>query len=84
MNHSSLKQYIVVSPIVEHRGSYMEPPEYGSYVVEVEASTKREAINKAIKTREFREWVREKRGDGQPPQSELQALDKAELDKQGY
>ena len=44
-----------------------EPPEYGCAAVEVVARTRREARQKAVKTKEFERWVADARGDGHPP-----------------
>lgn len=64
-----------------HRSAgWDDPPEEGPCVVILDAVSKRDAINKAIRTPEFREWVRDQRFDGRPPQAELFAITMEELE----
>lgn len=60
-------RYLVVSPEMEFYGNREEPNEIGSCVVEVDAPSKRQATAEALRTREFREWVREQRGENKNP-----------------
>ena len=63
-----LKKYWVISPeITFYSRSEIEPPEIGRCAVEVTASNQREAKILALKTPEFKEWVRWKRADNQNP-----------------
>lgn len=78
---ATLKKYMVISPEIYHPSySWLEPSEYGCCVVEVEAYTKRQAVNAAIQTSQFREWVSLARSDGYPPQKDLEVI---EVDKLG-
>ena len=66
----SPRTYFVVSPETQiHHASELEPPEYGRYVDEVKASTKREAIRVAYANpkAEIHEWAKIARGDGRHP-----------------
>lgn len=70
----TLKWYGVVSPIIEHVSyDYDEPPEYYTCYTEVEATNKREAIKKAIGTKEFSDWVKYQRADEKNPFSGVKA-----------
>ena len=68
------RTYFVISPETLIRyASELEPPEYGRYVDEVKASSKREAIRVAYDdpNAEIHKWVKVNRGDGKYPFSGL-------------
>lgn len=66
--------YLVVSPEMEFYGGGYEPNEFGSCVVEIDAPSKRQAIVEALRSNEFREWVRDQRGDNKNPFTGVVAL----------
>lgn len=65
-----LRTYYVVSPqTLIYPGTDVDPPEYGCYVDEVQATSKREAIKVAYAdpNAEIHRWARDARGDGRHP-----------------
>ena len=68
------RTYFVLSPeTLIHPASELEPPEYGRYVDEVKAASKREAIRVAYSDprAEIHKWARINRVDGRHPFSGL-------------
>ncbi len=65
-----LKKYVVVSPLIEESCSAFfaeEPIEEFVCLVEVKAKNKREAKIKAIKTEEFKPWIKWQKADSANP-----------------
>lgn len=72
-----IRSWWVMTPVYEtYRGSYdpPEPPESGRDVAVVHASTRREARMKGARAllASGSEYVRDSRGDGRPPWSDLE------------
>lgn len=65
-----LKLFHVFSPNYEtHHATYVDPPEYGCDVVEVEAASERDALLLGVQEmrRKRMGWVDDNRSDGKPP-----------------
>lgn len=81
-----MKHYLVVTPQYEVYGqTEIEPAEYGADAIEVEASNKRDAILKGVKTmlasttseygRIMYQWCKQQRSEGVNPFSGVKAFE---------
>jgi hypothetical protein len=80
-----LRHFFVYSPEYETPAYGMNPPEWGSDVVQVEAASKRDALLLGVKEMERKcmRWVRNNRWDGKPPWAGIK-VEKVPVEPMGH